>query len=83
MPGRASGFNSDWNMSLAIFFKTWWKYSRCENSARAAAGGTDVVDRSFSVRPGRRLTLRSATGFSQRENHHPAGDPYNSNFIFA
>ena len=36
------------------------------------AGGTNVIERPIGARLNCRLTLRSATGFSQRENHHPS-----------
>ena len=87
---------------------TWWKFSRCENSARAeratrtgqgfapsplggervgltpnackyfGAAWTNSTPHPQSFSPPRgegsrhRLTLRSATGFSQREKLHPS-----------
>jgi hypothetical protein len=45
----------------------WWKFSRCENSARATAGGMGARRSSTLLKALRRCTRR---WFSQRENRH-------------
>jgi hypothetical protein len=50
----------------------WWQFSRCENSARVIAGGTNIEERAKPTKPLRRWTRRYC---SQREQfyHLPAG----------
>jgi hypothetical protein len=46
-----------------------WNLSRCDKQRPRRCGRNE--NRELRATHCRRLTLRSATGFSQRENHHP------------